>query len=191
MGFAEVGRLQSFANTLKTGVEDVKAAWHGCYINDNYLVHSMAKTLIRHAVGEDFEALLEIDQASFTGGVAYDASELSYFMKREGSETLVLEEDGKIVAFLIVEVHRTRRSGTIVTLDVREAHRRSGYGSQLLTRAEEILLEYGAEAYDLQVDVNNRGAISFYKKHGFRTVRTLSHYYANGNDAYLMVKDLS
>jgi ribosomal-protein-alanine N-acetyltransferase len=150
----------------------------------------MTKTLLRHAVAADFDTLLEIDQASFSGGVAYDAAELSYFMKRLGAETLVLEEDGTIVAFLILEVHQTRRSGTIVTLDVRATHRRKGYASQLLSRAEDILCDYGAEAYDLQVDVTNRSAIRFYQKHGFDTVRTLRNYYANGNDAYLMVKQL-
>jgi len=151
----------------------------------------MAKTLIRHAVAADFSELLEIDQASFTRGVAYEADELSYFINRDGAETLVLETDGSIAAFVILEVHRSRRSGTIVTLDVREKYRRNGYGSRLLVRAEDILSEYGAENYDLQVDVSNRGAITFYKKHGFRTVATLPHYYANGHDAYLMVKDLS
>ena len=148
----------------------------------------MAKTLIRHAVTADFNTLLAIDEASFSGGVAYDAVELSYFMSRNGAETLVVEENDIIVAFLILEVHGTRRYATIVTLDVRETHRRSGYGTQLLTRAEDILREYGVEAYDLQVDVTNRGAINFYKKHGFNSVRTLRNYYANGNDAYLMLK---
>ena len=150
----------------------------------------MAKTLIRHAVAADFNTLLEIDEASFPGGVAYDASELSYFMNRNGAETLVAEENGGIVAFLIMEVHQGRRGATIVTLDVRETHRRTGLGTQLLRRAEDMLSDYGVEAYDLQVDVSNRGAIDFYKKHGFQTVRTLRHYYANGHDAYLMVKEL-
>ena len=148
----------------------------------------MAKTLIRRAVTADFDTLLEIDQASFPGGVAYDAVELAYFIER--GETLVLEEEGQIAAFVLLEVHRTRRSGTIVTLDVREPYRRKGYGTQLLNRAEHILSDFGVEAYDLQVDVTNRGAITFYKKHGFHIVRTLRRYYANGNDAYLMVKEL-
>ena len=150
----------------------------------------MPKTLIRHAVGEDFHVLLEIDEASFPRGVAYDANELAYFMNRDGSETIVLEEDSSIVAFLIMELHRNRRSATIVTVDVRENVRRKGYGSRLLLRAEEILKDYGIEFYDLQVDVSNRKAILFYKKHGFNIVRTLRRYYANGNDAYLMIKDL-
>jgi [ribosomal protein S18]-alanine N-acetyltransferase len=150
----------------------------------------MTKTVIRHASRDDFETLLEIDESSFPGGVAYDANELAYFMRRDGAETIVAEVGGEIIAFLIMEVHRTRRLATIVTLDVRESFRRSGYGTELLKRAEEMLDDYGVEAYDLQVDVTNRNAIRFYKKHGFTVVRTLPKYYANGNDAYLMVKEL-
>jgi len=150
----------------------------------------MAKTVIRHAAREDFETLLEIDEASFPGGVAYDANELAYFMSRTGAETIVAEEDGEIIAFLIMEVHRTRRTATIVTLDVRENYRRNGYGTRLLLRTEEMLDDYGVEIYDLQVDVTNRNAIRFYKKHGFNVVRTLLNYYANGHDAYLMTKEL-
>lgn len=150
----------------------------------------MTKTLIRHAIPADFDSLLAIDVSSFPGGVAYDATELAYFMNHEGAETIVLESDGKIVAFLIMEIHRNRRTATIVTLDVCENERRNGYGSQLLRRSEQMLIDFGVEAYDLQVDVTNTGAIAFYKKHGFTTVRTLRHYYANGNDAFLMVKEL-
>jgi len=190
VGLAEFGRIDTFVDALKAGFEDVETAGHRCYINENDMTPSMTKTLMRHAVAADFDTLLEIDQASFARGVAYDAAELSYFMKRAGTETVVLEEDQTIVAFVIVEVHRTRRSGSIVTLDVRESHRRKGYGAQLLNHAEHILTDFGAEAYDLQVDVTNRPAIRFYRKHGFETVRTLRNYYANGNDAYLMVKEL-
>jgi ribosomal-protein-alanine N-acetyltransferase len=168
----------------------MEASRHDCYHNDKKPIHSMTKTLIRHAVQEDFEVLLEIDEASFPGGVAYDANELAYFMNRDGAETIVVEEDGTIVAFLILEVHRNRRRATIVTVDVREDSQRKGYGSRMLMRAEEMLRDYGIEVYDLQVDVSNGKAIVFYKKHGFNIVRTLRNYYSNGNDAYLMVKEL-
>jgi ribosomal-protein-alanine N-acetyltransferase len=150
----------------------------------------MTKTLIRHAVSTDFNTLLEIDVASFPSGVAYDSLELSYFMNRPGAETIVLEADGAIAAFLIMEVHRNGRFATIVTLDVKDGYRRQGYATRLLKRSEEILGTYGVELYDLQVDVTNSGAIRFYRSHGFEKVRLLREYYANGNDAYLMVKEL-
>jgi ribosomal-protein-alanine N-acetyltransferase len=127
---------------------------------------------------------------SFPAGVAYDSAELSYFMNRPGAETIVLEAEGAIAAFLIMEVHRNRRFATIVTLDVKNGHRRRGYATKLLERSEQILVGYGIEIYDLQVDVANSAAIRFYRRHGFEAVRRLKAYYANGNDAWLMMKQL-
>ena len=150
----------------------------------------MAKTLIRRATAADFPVLLDIDKDSFPPGVAYDSLELSYFMSRRGAQTLVLEEDGTIAAFLLMEVHRNTNTATIVTLDVREAFRRRGFASRLIEQSEEILAEHSIEVYDLQVDVENAVAIAFYTKHGFEPARVLRNYYSNGNDAYLMVKKL-
>ena len=148
------------------------------------------KTLIRHATGADFATLLSIDGDSFPREVAYDCAELSYLMKRPGAETLVLEEDGGIAAFLLFEVNRRRKLATIITLDVREEKRRKGYASSLLKQSEDLLATHGVEKVDLQVDVENEGAIAFYRKHGFQTVRLLRNYYPTGHDAWLMVKTL-
>ena len=65
----------------------------------------------------------------------------------------------------------------------------SAIAQGLAAQGAEMLVDYGVEVYDLQVDVTNAGAIAFYKKHGFKTVKTLRKYYANGNDAFLMVKE--
>jgi ribosomal-protein-alanine N-acetyltransferase len=150
----------------------------------------MAKTHVRSASDGDFPTLLQIDQASFPPGIAYDSSELSYFMRRDGSETLVVESDGEIAGFILVEIRRRKKSATMITLDVRAEHRRRGYATSLLVASEEILRKRHVLRYELQVDVNNSPAIEFYTKHGFETVCTLKGYYPNGNDAYLMVKRL-
>ena len=150
----------------------------------------MTKTLIRHATDEDFPVLLHIDRASFPPDVAYDSMELAYFMDRPGAETIVLEHEGLIVAFLIMDIHRGRRAATLVTLDVRTEYRRLGYGSRLLGQSEEILAGYGMKAYELQVDVHNAGAIAFYRRHGFEAAGILPSYYGNGHDAHQMVKAL-
>ena len=150
----------------------------------------MAKTIIRPATSLDFPILLEIDAASFPAGVAYDSGELSYFMNQEGAETIVLEMDGSIAAFLIVDVDLNARSAMIVTLDVREDCRRLGFGSRLLLRSEEIVSGHNIKVFGLQVDVHNTGAIAFYEKHGFRSTRRLRRYYADGHDAWLMLKTL-
>jgi [ribosomal protein S18]-alanine N-acetyltransferase len=150
----------------------------------------MPKTLVRRASSTDFETLLSIDQSCFPPGIAYDSEELSYYMDRNNSHTLVAETDGTIAGFIVLEIIASRSSATIITLDIPEKHRRQGYASTLLAASEEILHRSGVERYILQVDENNAGAIAFYRKHGFETVHTIPHYYPNGNNAFLMVKHL-
>jgi ribosomal protein S18 acetylase RimI-like enzyme len=150
----------------------------------------MAKTLIRPAQAADFPTLLEIDAVSFPAGIAYDALELAWYMSRDGAETLVLESDGTIAAFLIVELSPDRRSATIITIDVLEKFRRQGFATQLFERMEVMLKEHAVETCRLQVEVGNTAAIAFYTAHGFRTARRLRRYYPNGADAWLMVKTL-
>ena len=99
----------------------------------------MPKTHVRTAVSSDFPTLLEIDQASFPPGIAYDSSELSYFMKREGSETLVIETDGTIAGFILVEIRRRKKHATMITLDVRSEYRRQGFATELVLASEEVL----------------------------------------------------
>lgn len=146
------------------------------------------KTHIRHAIDTDFPILLSIDEACFEREIAYDSVELSFLMKRPGAETIILEEEGAIAAFLLMEVNRRRKRATVVTLDVRSEKRRSGFGSDLLRHSEGILHGYGVQAYDLQVDTRNDGAISFYRKHGFEVERRLKKYYPGGHDGWQMVK---
>jgi len=151
----------------------------------------MTKTLVRNAVSADFPTLLKIDKASFPPGIAYDFVELSYFMRRKGARTLVAEVDGDIVGFLLLEIISRRRAATIVTIDIRAERRRNGYGTELLDHSEQLLREAAISRYELQVDTANTSALEFYRKHGFAIVNTLKRYYANGNDAYLMVKEIS
>jgi ribosomal protein S18 acetylase RimI-like enzyme len=150
----------------------------------------MAKTRIRPALDADFPLLLEIDAASFPDGNAYDASELSWYMNRAGTETLVLESDGTVAAFLIVETSRKQQSATIVTVDVRAEFRRRGFATALLDRTEAVLRKKAVERCRLPVDVGNTPAITFYEGRGFRKVRRLPRYYTNGADAWLMIKTL-
>lgn len=134
--------------------------------------------------------LLSIDEACFPPEIAYDCLDLKHMMSRAGAQTLVLEEDGVLCAFLLVEMDRQRKTATLVTLDVQSGHRRKGYASELLSRSEQILCGHGVTTYNLQVDTKNDGAISFYRKNGFEVDRLLRKYYPGSRDAWQMVKRL-
>jgi len=149
------------------------------------------KTQIRHATSKDFPVLLRMDQACFAPDIAYDFDELRYLMKRRGAETLVVEDEAEIVAFLLMDADVRRKHATLITLDVLSAHRRKGYASKLLSHSEEILRGYGIETYELQVDVENSAAIAFYYKHGFKEQKLLRNYYSGNRDAWQMNKKLA
>lgn len=148
------------------------------------------KTQIRHSTSKDFPVLLSIDQACFPPEIAYDFYDLQHMMARPGAETLVLEEEGEICAFLLMDVDSRRKTATLITLDVLREHRRKGYASVLFSRSEEILKGYGVQQYELQVDVNNDPAMAFYRKNGFMQERLLRKYYPGSRDAWQMVKKL-
>jgi len=148
------------------------------------------KTLVRTATSHDFSTLLSIDQSCFPPNIAYSRDELGYYLSRPGARTLLLEENGEIAAFLLLDLNFRRKTATLVTLDVKEEHRRKGYASTLMSEAEGILTASHIQRCNLQVDTENVAALAFYKTLGFSIVRRLENYYPGGRDAWLMTKTL-
>jgi len=114
-------------------------------------------------------------------------------MRRRGAFTLVAEDDvadaaDKIGGFIIAQAGAM---GHIITIDVVASARRSGLGSQLLLAAEERLRLGGSRAVNLETAVDNRGALFFYKRHGYEVMEAIPRYYADGADAFLLRKALN
>jgi len=81
-------------------------------------------------------------------------------------------------------------TGHLMNLAVDPLFRRQGIGSILLQRGLEYLRSLGAKTCELEVRVNNEEAIALYEKFGFGIKETIKNYYRNGDDAYLMIKEL-
>lgn len=150
---------------------------------------------VRESRPEEFDELWRIDQRCFTSGIAYSREELAQYMSIRGSFTLVGEQqDGGeapgAVGFVLATRDR-RGTGHIITIDVLEAARRHGLGSQLLEAAEARLVEQGCTRVLLEVAVDNAAAIAFYKRHGYSVLKTIPRYYLGTLDALLMGKTLA
>jgi [ribosomal protein S18]-alanine N-acetyltransferase len=165
---------------------------------------------IRDFQPADFDTLWRIDQDCFPPGISYSRTELKLYMRRRPSFTLVAvdaapsakaapdsERGSKnspptpspnVTGFIVAEAGRG--CGHIITIDVIAAARRSGVGSLLLRAAEDRLRAAQCRAVELETAVDNVSALSFYKRHGYSVVRTLSRYYSNGVDALVLQKDL-
>lgn len=145
--------------------------------------------VIRDFRSGDFETLWRIDQQCFPPGISYSKPELRTYIRHRASFTLVGDEEksGETQGFIVAHVGLT---GHIITIDVLLSGRRSGLGSALLRKAEDRMRAAGSHAVGLEAAVDNVGALSFYKRHGYSVIRTWPRYYSNGVDALVLRKDL-
>jgi ribosomal-protein-alanine N-acetyltransferase len=91
----------------------------------------------------------------------------------------------KIIGF-VVGLEVVPGTLKIPMLAVKKEYRKQGIGSALLNNfLEEAALQNIKQA-DLEVKKDNKQAIKFYQKHGFEIVETISKFYQNGEDAYIM-----
>jgi ribosomal protein S18 acetylase RimI-like enzyme len=93
------------------------------------------------------------------------------------------------VGFLVAHI-TSRGQGHIITIDVLPAFRRFGVGTSLLSTAEDRLRSKDCHAVRLETAVDNRPALSFYKRHGYYVRGTIPRYYPNSMDAFVLQKDL-
>lgn len=144
---------------------------------------------------KDFEHLFKLDQECFPPGIAYSRAELSSYIARKGSFTLVAEfQEGKSAAeklagFITVEM-TPKGYGHIITIDTRPQHRRKGLGTLLMEAGEKKIRDLDGFMVALEVAVDNAPAISFYKRHKYTVLKTLPRYYHRELDGLLMTKRL-
>ncbi|KAK4237785.1 acyl-CoA N-acyltransferase [Achaetomium macrosporum] len=102
----------------------------------------------------------------------------------------------KIVGYVLAKMEEDPADGVqhghITSLSVMRTHRRLGIAEKLMRQSQLAMVEtFGAHYVSLHVRVSNKAAIHLYRDTlGFKTEKTESKYYADGEDAYCMKLDL-
>lgn len=78
----------------------------------------------------------------------------------------------------------------ITTLGVAKDFQRHGYGRMLMDYVLDRCTRDHFQNISLEVRVSNLKAIGLYEKSGFKKITIRKDYYANHEDAYLMIKEL-
>ncbi len=138
---------------------------------------------IRPYADDDLDTLVAIEQASFPD--AWSREVLAEWIQRADSDCRVLEQEGRVVGFLLVVYEPEGLH--MVNLAVDPDFRRRGLGLSALERIDELAEERGAERVVLEVRETNLAAQLLYRKAGYRAVDIVSDYYRN-EDAYRMMK---
>ncbi|RLG81091.1 MAG: ribosomal-protein-alanine N-acetyltransferase [Thermoprotei archaeon] len=156
------------------------------------------EVLIREAREEDLDQVININLVSLKEH--YPRSFWRDHLMLWGKAFLVAELTSRVVGYVMCRVETGvgylrsswRRLGHVISIAVHPNYRRRGIGTKLMVKAIERLREYyQAEEVYLEVRVSNEPAIKLYEKLGFMKARVLRHYYLDGEDAYLMVRETS
>lgn len=164
----------------------------------NVFLRRVGKYGIRKCLIEDLPSVISINWAALPEHYSD-----SFFEERlrESPETFLVAEDenGPIIGYIMCRIeygfsHLKRyglaRKGHVVSVAVLEAHRGAGVGRALVEESLSGMKERGCSETYLEVRVSNEPAISLYRKLGFAVVTTHHGYYRDGEDAYLMSKQL-
>lgn len=105
------------------------------------------------------------------------------------------DEEGQVVGYVLAKMEEEPvevQHGHITSLAVRRSHRRMGLARKLMDQAARAMAEvYAAQYVSLHVRVSNRAALNLYEKTlMFKRMEVESRYYADGEDAYAMKRDL-
>jgi ribosomal-protein-alanine N-acetyltransferase len=143
----------------------------------------MSKIILRPLVEGDLDAVLAIEELSFPSPWA--RASFVHELQSSHSQLTVAEQQGQVVGYVCCwyvadEVH-------ILDIAVHPACRRQGVGERLLRHALVHGQQRGALSANLEVRHNNLSAIALYQKFGFCEVGVRQRYYANGEDALVMV----
>ncbi len=101
----------------------------------------------------------------------------------------LLEEDGAVAAYGGMVVFGEQAQ--VQLIGVAEMYRRCGRGGMILEDLISIAREKGVKHVFLEVRVSNSPALLLYLKHGFSGLYARSRYYADGEDAIVMMKELA
>jgi len=156
-------------------LQEIKAE----YVSDRYL--RLIKTGEKFEVG--FKLRVEkLEQPFRSQGYGIirerDKEEIRSRMDAQALQ-LVVEQDGRLIGFLDVEIEPWRRVAKVWNLLVDEECRRQGTGTELMRRAKQFARDNDCRAIAVETQTTNWPALNFYLTMGFQICAVDDHFYTN------------
>lgn len=142
---------------------------------------------IRPARLPDIEALLDIENASFTDD-RFNRRRFHHLLTRAHAVALVAEDGGQVCGYAAVLMSRGTSLARLYSMAVSPECRKRRLGRELLAAAEEAARQEGAAYMRLEVRPDNVSAQALYSAAGYREFGVVHDYYEDGADALRMEK---
>ncbi len=141
---------------------------------------------IRTFMPSDLNRVYEIETRSFKD--PYHPLFLLNLHKAYHYSFFVAEINSFVVGYVTSRI--VEGKGHILAIAVDKNYRRKDIGYILIDRVIEYLLKNNIKTVQLEVRVSNTKAIEFYKSQGFIEAKIIPHYYQDGENGILLIKDL-
>jgi ribosomal-protein-alanine N-acetyltransferase len=159
--------------------------------NDDTVSLGDRAVVIRQAERADLLDVFRLEKATFPQPWPFSAFES--FLGERGFLVATARETQTVLGYVVSDTtpNYGRDIGHIKDLAVHPDARRQGLGRTLLRRALSILRMAGAVLVKLEVRADNESAKALYRSEGFEPLRRIPRYYEDGDDAEVMVLDLT
>ena len=127
--------------------------------------------------------------ASTTLTEQYNPILFNYFYESFPEGFIIAEKHHKIIGF-IAGLKTNPISARISMISVIEKERKQNIGKALLESFINSMQIIGIKKLELEVNTKNKQAVVFYKKHKFKITEKVLAFYQNGDDAYIMKRNI-
>lgn len=138
---------------------------------------------IRRAVPADLDALMALERACFDRD-AQSRRSMVHLVGRAHGEVRVVDDDGGIVADLVLLYRRGTRVARIYSIAVDPAARGRGLARRLIEDAEQCAQTAGCRRISAEARISNRASRLLFASCGFREAGRIADYYEGEHGAH-------
>ncbi len=144
--------------------------------------------MIRNFRTEDIEDICRIEKELFPEDPWDSDTFINEFSSNPFANLFVYEVNNEIAGY--VDLWISYENAEIADIAVTSSYQHQHIGSALMDYCIQKCMESGCINISLEVRISNKNAIALYEKEGFIKAARRRHYYSDGEDAWLMVKEL-
>jgi len=140
---------------------------------------------IHKAIKEELNDIFRIEQLSFKPKDAFGIGQFKHFFngKKRSSDLYVVLALNLVIGYFIIRYYE--KSNRIYSIAVNPEFRQRGIATLMLDKIHELSV---GKNIILEVRKDNKVAIDFYKKHGYKEEQIIHNYYKDGMSAIKMRK---
>ncbi|RKU18372.1 ribosomal-protein-alanine N-acetyltransferase [Candidatus Poribacteria bacterium] len=137
---------------------------------------------------KDLEQVMAIEKEAFPDPWSKSFFKQELRKRKTYIHLYIARLNNKVVGYIVFYLFRGE--GHIMNIAVAAEYRRCGVAKYLLASALEVVRKNAGEEVFLEVSVNNTAAQELYKQFGFEVDGIRKRYYSNGEDAYVLRKEV-